>query len=101
MSHSSLHSLQLSVDLFPVMFPDSDIASRMRMHKDKNAYIVRYGLDPYLQQQLADVLNNCSFYTVSFDESLNKVAQKGQMDIVVRFWNTRNGANNVSTRYLT
>jgi len=34
-----------------------------------------------------------------FDEALNKVAQKGQMDIVIRFWDT--ATNQVSTRYLT
>jgi len=63
MLHSLLRSLEHSVELFPVMFPDSDITSRMRMHKDKNAYIVTFGLGPHLQQQLAKVINNCSFYT--------------------------------------
>jgi hypothetical protein len=39
------------------------------------------------------------YFSVSFDESLKKVSQKGQMDIVIRFWN--NASDEVSTRYLT
>lgn len=36
-------------------------------------------------------------FTFSFDESLNKIAQKGQMDVIVRYWKD----NQVHTRYLT
>lgn len=42
---------------------------------------------------------SCPYFSVSFDESLNRVAQKGQMDIIVRYWDER--LNQVSTRYLT
>ena len=45
------------------------------------------------------IVTECSFFTVSFDESLNKVSQKGQMDIIVRFWSSPCGE--VATRYLT
>lgn len=99
MSHASLRSSSNAAELFKLMFPDSDIASRFAVHKDKLAYIVTYGLGPYFQQKLVDVVKGCPFYAISFDESLNKVAQKGQMDIIVRFWN--NGNQEVSTRYLT
>ena len=34
---------------------------------------------------------------MSFDESLNKVTQTSQMDLVIRFWHTIN--NQVSVRY--
>ena len=37
-------------------------------------------------------------YVISFDESLNKVLQKEQMDIIVRFWDKEK--NKVSSRYL-
>lgn len=86
-------------ELFPLMFPDSDIASKFKMQKDKNAYVVTYGLCPFFQDQLASTLKTCKFFSVSFDESLNQVAQKGQMDIIVRFWNS--STNEVCTRYLT
>ena len=35
---------------------------------------------------------------ISFDESLNNVLQKEQMDIIVRFWDKKK--NKVSSRYL-
>ena len=57
---------------------------------------------PFFQSALASTLGKCDFYSVSFDESLNKIAQKGQMDIVVRFWRNDNIEQpEVSTRYLT
>lgn len=39
------------------------------------------------------------FIVVGFDESLNKVAQKNQMDLNIRFWN--NEKDQVCSRYLT
>lgn len=99
MSHASLRGNANSAQLFPAMFPDSEIAKQFKMQKDKNAYVVTFGLGPYFQDQLTSKLQKCSFYTISFDESLNRVAQKGQMAIIVRFWNDT--SNDVSTRYLT
>jgi hypothetical protein len=81
------------------MFQDSEIAKRFQMQKDKNSYVVTYGLGPYFQDQLSATVQKCPFFTSSFDESLNKVSQNGQMDIVVRFWNE--ATNEVATRSLT
>ena len=39
-----------------------------------------------------------SSYYVSFDESLNKSLQRGQMDILVSYWNA--DTNIAETRYL-
>lgn len=99
MCHSSLRGNAQSAKLFAHMFPDSQIASRFQMQKDKNAYVVSYGLGPYFQEQLSTKVSKCPYFAISFDESLNKVAQKGQMDVVVRFWN--DATNEVATRYLT
>lgn len=54
-------------------------------------------LEPHFQKQLADIVKDCEVFSVSFDKRLNKVIQKGQMDIIVRFWKE----DQVSTRYLT
>lgn len=70
-SHLSLRSVADASDLFRLMFPDSDIASRVKMQKDKFAYVVTYGLGPFFQDQLSSIVTKCSFFTVSFDESLN------------------------------
>jgi hypothetical protein len=99
MSHTSLRGSANAAHLFPLMFPDSEIASRFQMKKDKAAYIVSYGLGPYFQNELSSMVQKCDHYAISFDESLNKVAQEGQMDIVVRFWDEARNA--VATRYLT
>ncbi len=39
-----------------------------------------------------------SYYAISIDESLNKVCSKGQLDIILRFWDDVN--NMLVTRYL-
>ena len=58
-----------------------------------------HGLAPYFQRQLVNKIQQCEHIVVGFDESLNKVAQRQQMDLNVRFWN--NETNEVETRYLT
>ena len=64
----------------------------------KVAYTIVYGLAPYFQSALLDTVKECDVYVACFDEALNKIAQRGQMDIVVRFWDL--SKNVVSTRYL-
>ena len=85
-------------DCLPIMFYDSEIAKKFKMHKDKLSYVITYGLGPYIQKELAYVVKSCKFFAISFDESLNKIAQKEQMDLVVRYWNDK---DQISTRYLT
>lgn len=97
MSHLSLRACANAVDLFRKMFPDSAIAGKMELKKDKVAYMCNFGLGPYFQNELSNVLKKCELISISFDESLNKVAQKGQMDIYVRYWNSKKA----ETRYLT
>lgn len=48
-----------------------------------------------MKKKLEDSLN----IVVSFDESLNKVSQRQQMDIQIRFWDSSN--QEVTTRYYT
>jgi len=43
------------------------------MQKDKNSYVVTYGLRPYFQDQRVSDVKKCALFAVSFDESLNKV----------------------------
>ncbi|GBN09360.1 hypothetical protein AVEN_156319-1 [Araneus ventricosus] len=57
----------------------------------------------FFEKELSDKFNKCEFLAVGFDESLNKVTQKQQMDSKVRFWDEqkKNNNNKVCTRYLT
>lgn len=95
--HASLRCFSELSDCFPIMFSDSGIAKKFRMHKDKLSYSITYGLGPYFQSELARTIRMTDYFAISFDESTNKVAQKGQMDLVVRFWTH----DRIETRYLT
>lgn len=99
MTHTSLRTAGRDVLLFKTIFPDSNIAQKMQLQRDKVGYLLAYGIAPFFQKELSEKLNKCDFLVVGFDESLNKVAQKQQMDINVRFWDEEKGQ--VSTRYLT
>lgn len=97
-SHSSTRSGGIAVDLFPIMFPDSHIASKMKLQKDKIAYSVTYGLGPYFSNVIYANALKSPFYALSIDESLNEVSQKQQMDVVINYWDSLKHC--VSTRYL-
>lgn len=99
MTHNSYRSESSSSSLFPIMFPDSVIAKQFKMQRDKLAYVITFGLGPYFQKDLVDTIKTCNFFAVSFDESLNKVSQRSQMDIVIRYWD--DSKNEVATRYVT
>jgi len=58
-----------------------------------------YGVAPYFQSKPSNAIESCPEYVICFDEALNKVIQRGQMDIVVRLWD--NDLKQVSSRYLT
>lgn len=97
--HSSTRASESQTGLFKVMFPDSHIAAEFNMKKDKIAYAITYGIAPYLQDELTRKLSagtKIPCYAVSIDESLNKVSQNAQMDVILRFWEDR-----LRTYYLT
>ena len=69
------------------MFPDSAIPDKFSLGKDKARYMIIYGIYPTFKQKLKSMINNSPWYSVSFDESLNKNLQKCQMDVNLRYWN--------------
>ena len=79
------------------MFPESKIASQFTLGKTKARYAMLYGIAPEFKKQLIYDINASTFYTVSFDESLNSQVQMSQMDVGVRYWNNRK--NIAETRY--
>ena len=60
--------------------------------------MIIYGIYPAFKQKLKIMINNSPWYSVSFDESLNKNQQKCQMDINLRYWNAEK--NIAETSYL-
>ena len=83
--------------LFQTMFPDSNIAKNFRLAKTKFSYYLNDGIGEYLRDNLTATIKTSPHYTVSYDESMNDVLQKCQMDIVVRYWNS--DKNEAVSRY--
>ena len=99
MSHFSRNSSRDLKDLFQLMFPDSPIARKMSLGSTKLAYTITYGLAPYFHNQLLRDVVKSQKIVVCFDEAFNRVSQRGQMDIIVRFWN--DDIHCVSSRYFS
>ena len=70
------------------MFPDSDIARKVTLQVGKCKYVINHGLAPYCEQLLIKNVTASPCHSLSFDESLNKKIQLGQMDLYVRFLNS-------------
>ena len=82
----SLNSCSDLNSLFWKMFPDSDIARSCSMAKTKISYVIDFGIATHFRTLLLEKLVKSKFYTVCFDESLNEVVPKCQMDFSLRFW---------------
>ena len=80
------NSVTDSIDLFKVMFPDSKIAPLMELGKDKLKYLANYGIAPYFQEILKEEVSTSEWFSISYDESLNKSVQESEMDLVLRYW---------------
>lgn len=89
LSHFSCSSSNRISQLFQRMFPDSMIAAQFTCGKTKNSYLIKFGLSPYFHEQLLNVVTQPgTLFTMSFDESYNKVLKKEQMDLCIRYWDT-------------
>ena len=97
-AHLSNRQAECIAKSFPLIFEDSPIAQKFGVGKDKLGYMVNHGLFPHFKEKLYDDISSAEFIAVSFDEALNKVAQKTQMDVHVRYVNTKTGLT--ETRYL-
>ena len=62
-------------------------------------YLVKFGLYPYFERLLTNLMNKSSWITISFDESFNRTTQTCQMDVQIRFWD--HDQKKVVTRYFT
>ena len=69
------------------MFPYSDIPDKFSLGKDKARYMIIYGIYPAFKEKLKSMINNSLWYSVYFDENLNKNQQNFQMDVNLRYWN--------------
>ena len=90
-SHYSYRSCEDIQELWSAMFPDSEIAKKLTLGKTKIAYIVAFGLAHHFSASLFKTVQLCPYFVVCFDEAFNRISQRCQMDIVVRFCDDSNG----------
>ena len=98
-SHYSQRSCEDTDKLFKNMFPDSQMAQNFQCGRTKCSYLICFGLAPYYHNMLLSKLKEPGTkFVISFDESLNKILQQEQMDMIVRFWDKT--THRVISRYL-
>jgi len=97
--HMSMRSADGIAQLFSLMFPDSKVNQKFSLARTKASYTINFGLAKYFSNELKQILKTCEVCVVCFDESLNRVVQRGQMDLVVRFYDAN--VNQVITKYFT
>lgn len=86
-THASLNSVTKTIPILKRMFKKCVVAEQMKLSAKKLSYYITFGLATYFNEALINTLRKSDVYVCCFDESLNRVAQKGQMDLVIRFWN--------------
>ena len=78
------------------MFPGNKTVEKFSCGRTKCGYCINHGLAPYFLKTLMMELKESPKYVLSFNESLNKKLQKGQMDILIRYWDSdKKYCNNV------
>ena len=85
-SHLSYSSCDPMAAVFKRMFKADPVAQGFQMKKDKARYLIIYGIFPSLKAQLVCKIKASPWFSVSFDESLNRHQQKCQMDVNIRYW---------------
>ena len=72
--------------LFQKMSPDSSIAQKFTFGKTKGSYNITHGLSSYFHNIVYNLVLQSDHIVACFDESLNEVVQKGQMDLCFCYW---------------
>ena len=85
-NHDGFRSCLGLGDVIKAMFPDSAIAASFTLSKTKCAYVVKYGMPPWLTENLLKVISELPFFSILYNESLNRQMQEQQMDLQVWYW---------------
>ena len=73
------------------LFPGHQVAEKFSCGRTKCGYYINHVPAPYFLERLMTEVNEPPKYVLLFDESLNKMLQKGQMDNLVRYWYSQKG----------
>ena len=77
------------------MFPDSEIKQNFALGSNKVGCAVNYGLKRYYQNKFMSAVKSVKIFTACFDESLNHISNRKQMDIHLLYFD---GAENKVVR---
>ncbi|CAF1530611.1 unnamed protein product [Adineta ricciae] len=81
-SYNSCNELN---ELFPLMFPDSNIATKFSIQSNKMSYVISHGLGSYFKKKLIDDIKKTDKFVLIFDEQTNNQNKK-QLDMWFRYW---------------
>ena len=95
--HFSYNSCSEIGQLFQKMFPDSNIARKINFGKTKASYNITHGLAFHFHDLIHNLVLQSDHIVACFDESLNEVVQKAQMDHCLRYWDVNKSW--AATRY--
>ena len=93
----SFNSMCDMSELFQLIFP-ATTADKFSLGKTKYMHAINYGLSPYFFGELLRSIKSCG-EVVCFDEVLNKIVQKCQMDNTIRYYD--NDINKVASCYFS
>ena len=90
-NNCSLLSARVNGDLFPKVFPDSEIAKHFAFSAGKLSYIIHHGLAPYfrirvMKELTLKGLRHSPKFTSCFDESFNKITCSKEMDVHLLYY---------------
>lgn len=88
-----------TLDAMKLIFHDSKILEAVKMDRTKISYIIVHALGPYFHEELKKAIMSTNLFSVAFDESLNKVSDTEQLDLIIRYWSETE--NKPVTRYFT
>lgn len=74
------------------------IFKKFNVSKTKCDYLMNYGILPHFRSILLILIQDSPFYSLSFNESLNRVMQSCQMDVDIPCWNETN--NTLESEYI-
>ena len=72
-------------ELVATAFPDSEIAKSFTLSTTKASYVINHGLAHYYERKISKDLQSCEYLVAQFDESLNRISKKQQMNVHIRF----------------
>ena len=83
-SHISARTMDEFPSLLQYIFPDSQIAKQVQLHRTKLGYVVNHGLAPYYKETIISAIKDASHFVACFDESFVAVSNRKQLETCLK-----------------